>query len=176
MDVNICTFVGRLAEDPTYHSASGATPARTTARLIVNRPPAKGANGKAKYDTIQLVAWGVHAETMANYTARGKEVAITGEYRTNYVPDAKTGGKNYTEIMVTHISLGRDSTATKVMKAQEDNGEAAPAITASDLQTLLKDPEFLARVAANKARSSAKPEEPEIVVQAVPSKAEDPFA
>ncbi len=171
MDINNCQFVGRLADDPTYHPATATAPARTTARLLVNRPPSKGGKeSKQKYDTVQIVAWGVHAETMANHTHKGKEIGVICEFRSNSFQDKDTKQwKNYAEFMVTYISLGRDSTASKVMKAAEASEVPVATLTSSDLRGLLNHPEVKAAIAREgKVRASAKPE------QNKPA-AEDPF-
>jgi single-strand DNA-binding protein len=117
MDINQVTLVGRLAENVKYTQGTDATSSRAVARLIVNRPPGK--NGERRYDAIQVVAWGVHADNMASYTSKGKELAITGELRVNNVAPTTPQGewKNYTEVQIRTLSFGRDSNNAKVMKA-----------------------------------------------------------
>jgi len=116
MDLNLVTLVGRLAEDVDYTAGIGEKSSRAVARLIVNRPPGK--TGSSRYDAIQIVAWGAYADSMAQYTAKGKELAITGELRVNSIAPKKQGGSwtNYTEVQIKHVSYGNDSNQGKAMK------------------------------------------------------------
>jgi single-strand DNA-binding protein len=118
MDVNKVILVGRLADDIIYQQGQGDTASRAVGKLIVNRPPSPNSTKKA-YDAVQIVAWGKTADNMANYTSKGKELAITGEIRTNAVAPTTQNGewKNYTEVMIREVSFGRDSNNAKMMKA-----------------------------------------------------------
>lgn len=131
MDINQVTLVGRLGDKVTYLQGTGDKASRAVGRLIVNRPPNK--DGKKAYDAIQIVAWGKHADNMATYTDKGKEIAVTGSIRTNNIPPAKAGGewKNYTEVQVSTISFGQDSRQGKVMKALQGTGETLTAAQAA---------------------------------------------
>lgn len=118
MDINTVTLVGRLADNVMYVQGQGESVSRAVGKLIVNRPPSDNSKKKA-YDAIQIVAWGKNADNLANYTSKGKELAIIGEIRTNAVAPTTVGGqwKNYTEVMIRSVSFGRDSNNAKMMKA-----------------------------------------------------------
>ncbi len=143
--------------------------------MIINRPPNK--EGKQNYDTIPLVAWGVHAENLAKYTAKGKEMAIIGEIRTNNVKKPDGSWQNFFEVMVKEVSFGRDSTAAKIAKATEAS-ELPTASLAAEVANLLKHPDFAERL--SKMKASAKPEVvlapvSPMKVEAAVSLAENPF-
>lgn len=134
MDINQVTLVGRLGDKVSYQQGDGRPGGKTSravGRLIINRPPNK--EGKKSYDAIQIVAWGKHADNMATYTDKGKELAITGAIRTNNIPPAQPGGQwqNYTEVQVSTISFGQDSRQGKVMKALQGTGETLTAAQAA---------------------------------------------
>ncbi len=118
MDINTVTLVGRLADNVMYVQGQGESVSRAVGKLIVNRPPSDNSKKKA-YDAIQIVAWDKNADNLANYTSKGKELAIIGEIRTNAVAPTTVGGqwKNYTEVMIRSVSFGRDSNNAKMMKA-----------------------------------------------------------
>ncbi len=148
MDMNFTQFVGRLAENPRYYPArvdeQGRTiAARATARLIVNRIPGKDDGGK--YDAIPIVGWGPHAETMRNYTAKGKEIGITGKLRHNATRKADGGWDNFYEVQIESISLGHDSSATKTAKAAAESGLTLPQLT-GNLDALLNLPKVRERL------------------------------
>jgi single-strand DNA-binding protein len=133
MDINQVTLVGRLGDKVMYTKGEGDKSSRAVARLIVNRPPRKNSTERS-YDAIQIVAWGRHADNMAQWTDKGKEIAITGQIRVNNVPPSTPGGewKNYTEVQISSISFGRDSQQAKVMKALQGTGQ-----TLTDAQAAL---------------------------------------
>lgn len=131
MDMNCVNLVGRLADNVLYTEGSDGRSSRAVGRLIVNRPP--GNDGVRRYDAIQIVAWGKHADNLARYTSKGKEIGVRGEIRTSAVAPKKDGDewKNYTEVLIQHISFGRDSQQAKLMKAiQGDNNVAEQALAA----------------------------------------------
>jgi len=124
MDMNNWTGIGRLADNVLYTEGKEGSSSRAVGRLIINRPP--GQDGQRRYDAIQFVAWGKHADNLAKFTSKGKELGIRGEIRTSSVAPKKEGEewKNYTEVLVQHISFGRDSTQAKMMKALSVTPEA----------------------------------------------------
>jgi single-stranded DNA-binding protein len=118
MNLNNVNLVGRLADNVEYTpSGESSSTSRAVGRLAVNRPPRK--NGSVGVDYIPIVAWGVHADNMAKYTQKGKELTITGHIKVNSVQPRKEGEswRTYTEVEVETISFGRDSSHGKVMQA-----------------------------------------------------------
>lgn len=148
MDMNSVQLVGRLAEDVRYSKGEGDTSSRCVGRLIVNRRP--GRDGKRRYDAIQFVAWGKNADNLAQWTAKGKELGVTGELRVNNIAPEKEGDawKNYTEVLIHNVSFGRDSNAQKLQKAlQSGDGATAASLAGVNFAELFKaNPEMAAAV------------------------------
>lgn len=134
MDINQVTLVGRLADNVQYTPATGTVSSRVVGRLIVNRPPSS--DGQRRYDAIQIVAWDKHADNLARYTAKGKELGITGEIRVNNIRPQKEGDdwKNYVEVLVRGVSFGRDSNQQKMMKALQGGDATQVAAVLEQLQ------------------------------------------
>jgi len=146
MDMNSIQLVGRLADNVSYSPASGERSSRAVGRLIVNRRPSQ--DGKRRYDAIQFVAWGKNADNLAAYTSKGKELGLTGELRVNNIRPEKEGDpwKNYTEVLIHHISFGRDSNQQKMQKAlQGGDLEAVASLSGINFADLFsQNPELLA--------------------------------
>jgi len=152
MDMNFNQYVGRLAETPRYYPSrvdeQGRTiAARATARLIVNRIPGHTSRGDdgGKYDAIPIVGWGPHAETMRQYTAKGKEIGVTGKLRHNATRRQDGGWDNFYEVQIDCISLGHDSSATKTAKAAAESGLTLAQMT-GDPEALLNHPKIRERL------------------------------
>jgi single-stranded DNA-binding protein len=135
MDMNIASFTGRLAAAVEYRPGKDGKAGRATARLIVNRP--KLGDGDQRYDTIPVVGWGPHAETLKNYTHKGKEISVRGEIHTHSTRNDDGSYNNYWELSVERISLGRDSNQVKAQKAL---GAVAEQTDAAALRALLSNP------------------------------------
>jgi len=149
MDMNQVQLVGRLADGVMYTPEENGRSARAVGRVIINRRPSK--DGKRRYDAVQVVAWGNTATNMANFTGKGKEVAIIGELRVNNIRPAKEGDawKNFTEVLIHNISFGRDSNQQKMQKAlQSGDAAAAAALAGINFAELFdKNPDILEKVA-----------------------------
>jgi single-stranded DNA-binding protein len=172
LNVNQVTLVGRLADNVNFTPAQGETSARATGRLIVNRVPSR--NSKKAFDAIQIVAWGAHAENLAKYTAKGKELGIQGEIRENSVRPTKEGEswKNYTEVLVRSVSYGRDSTSAKIVKAIGDGTAATKAqleqmFGTEELEAIIAKPEVAEALAqfTQGAAAQVNLEEPTVAAQ-----------
>ena len=179
MDLNQVTLVGRLADNVRFEPGTDKKTARAMGRLMINRRP--GQDGKKAVDAIQITAWGKHAENLATWTKKGKELGVKGEIRTNSVAPKTKGGawQNYYEVMVTELSFGRDSTAAKAMLALENSaGTLAAAASqvgsgaASVQQYLEQNPEAVQAI--TKAAQGKSPETEETQEEETPI--EDPFA
>lgn len=140
MNINNCSFAGRLADNVEFREATDNGAARATGRLIINRPSTKKDAG---YDVIPFVAWGRYAETMAQYTHKGKELALTGSLRTNNARQADGSYKNYFELVVNLISLGNDAASVKVQKALDVEGAQEAVGAVEVMKALVKDPELV---------------------------------
>jgi single-strand DNA-binding protein len=128
MRLNQCTLVGRLLADPTMAPAAGDTQARCAFRIAINRIKSE------KYDVVPIVAWGKLAEACANHLAKGKEVCVTGEYRSNAVKADDGTYANYHEIRAERVNFGADS-----VKSQRAKGQSIDAV-AEALATSVKKP------------------------------------
>lgn len=147
MDINQVTLVGRLADNVEYTAGTDKKASRAVVRLIVNRPPNK--TGDKGYDAIQIVGWGVHADNLATYTSKGKEIGIQGTLKVNAIPPTTAGGewKNYTEVNIQNMTFGRDSSSAKVMSALQGANNtlsAAQAAIASSQNTTQSVEELMA--------------------------------
>lgn len=157
MDMNNVNLVGRLADDVKYSPASGGVAARATGRLIVNRLPGK--DGKQKYDTIPVVAWGVHAENLAKYSSKGKELGILGEIRANSVPNPDGSYKNFIEVMIKEISFGRDSARKEVIE-EPPMREAAQAALVALGESVVRNATIVRKAAAEREKAPSLLENP----------------
>jgi single-stranded DNA-binding protein len=164
MDMNLWVGVGRLAENVKYYPATANSSARATGRIIVNRPTRSG-RGEKVYDAINIVAWDKHAENLARYTSKGKELTIRGELRTSYRRRGDGSYDNFCEIQIHFVSYGLDSSSGKMMKAIESGDEMVRNIVAAAAaeenprvlvaQLIEKDPDLAAKL--RKVAQSARP-------------------
>ncbi len=85
-DLNACSFIGRLGDDPTTRYTAAGAP-------IVSISIACGWKSKDKEGTewIPVTAFGKLAEIMAQYLRKGSQVYIQGRYTTDkYEKDGQT--------------------------------------------------------------------------------------
>ena len=100
--MNKVILIGRLTRDPELrHTPQGTAVCQIT--VAVNRRGAQP--GQQDADFINVSVWGVQAENVARYMAKGRQVAVEGRIQTrNY--DDKDGKKVYvTEIFVSNITF-----------------------------------------------------------------------
>jgi len=173
VDINQVQLVGRLADNVIFEPGTETTSARAVGRIIVNRPPNK--EGKRLYDAIQIVGWGKNADVLAQFTSKGKEIGIIGSIRVNSVAPKKEGDpwKNYFEVMVREVQLGRDSNQAKMMKALQ-GGVDTEALN-MEIPELLNDPRV--KAAMQKFQQGAQPLTASSEVDAEPQgTADNPFS
>lgn len=110
--MNKVILIGRLTRDPELrHTPQGTAVCQIT--VAVNRRGAQP--GQQDADFINVSVWGVQAENVARYMAKGRQVAVEGRIQTrNY--DDKDGKRVYvTEVIATNVqfldskSAGSDS-------------------------------------------------------------------
>jgi single-strand DNA-binding protein len=110
-DLNLCQFIGRAGRDPEVrYAASGDA--------IVNFTLAVGWKSKDKEGTewVRCTAFGKLAEVIGQYVQKGKQVYVSGRWRTREWTD-KDGVKHYTtELNVDQLQL----------LGSKDDGKAAP--------------------------------------------------
>lgn len=98
--MNNTVLIGRLVRDPELRYLPGAGTANTTFTLAVDKGLSKDkkaefeAQNKPTADFIRVVTWGKLAENVANYTTKGKLVAVQGRINTGSYE--KEGVKIYT--------------------------------------------------------------------------------
>lgn len=82
-------------------------------------------------DFINIVVWGKQAESVANYTVKGRLIGVSGRLQTrNY--DAKDGTKRYvTEVVADEIQFLEWAKNSKVQASKEENSNI-PEITPVD--------------------------------------------
>lgn len=107
--MNIAILIGRLTKDPElrYIPSSGRPVA--TFSIAVDRTFV-GKDGQKQADFFNIVVWGKQAENVANYLAKGSQVAIRGQIQ-NRSYETQNGEKRYiTEIIADNVQfLGKSS-------------------------------------------------------------------
>lgn len=88
--INKVVLLGRLTKDPELRYAQGNGTAVCKFTLAVSRPFKKD-----ETDFINCVSFGKAAETINQYMAKGRQLAVTGSIRTGSY-DAQDGTKRYT--------------------------------------------------------------------------------
>ena len=98
--MNQVNLIGRLARDPELkYTQTGKAVASFT--VAVN----KGFGKDSEADFINCVAWEKTAENLANYTAKGSQVGISGRLQVRSY-DSKEGKKVYvTEVVANFIEF-----------------------------------------------------------------------
>lgn len=100
--MNKVILIGRLTRDPELrHTPQGTAVCQIT--VAVNRRGVQP--GQQDADFINVSVWGVQAENVARYMAKGRQVAVEGRIQTrNY--DDKDGKKVYvTEVIATNVQF-----------------------------------------------------------------------
>lgn len=108
--MNNVGLTGRITKDlELKYTQNGKAYCRFT--LAVDRGLSKEkkqeaeANGQPTVDFINCVAWGVAAETINRYTAKGKKVLVYGSIETGSYT-AQDGSKRYTtDVLVKRIEI-----------------------------------------------------------------------
>lgn len=101
--MNKVTIIGRLTKDPELKYTPGNGTAVTSITVAVDRRFSK--DGQKEADFIPVVIWGKIAETTAQYTAKGKLIAVSGRIQTRSY-DAKDGTKRYvTEVVADEVQF-----------------------------------------------------------------------
>ncbi|MDO4710372.1 MAG: single-stranded DNA-binding protein [Peptostreptococcaceae bacterium] len=107
--MNVAILIGRLTKDPElrYIPSSGRPVA--TFSIAVDRTFV-GKDGQKQTDFFNIVVWGKQAENVANYLAKGSQVAVRGQIQ-NRSYETPNGEKRYiTEIIADNVQfLGRPS-------------------------------------------------------------------
>lgn len=120
-------LIGRLTKDPELKYAPGSGTAVTTITLAVDRRVSKDKEKEA--DFIPVVIWGKSAEATAQYTGKGKLIAISGRIQTRSY-DHKDGYKVYvTEVVAEDVQFLEWGNSSK----QEDDFQPVDIGDGSDI-------------------------------------------
>lgn len=102
--MNNVALIGRLVRDPELRYTISGTPV-TKFSIAVDRGYSRDKKieltekGEVTADFINIVVWGKSAENVANYTTKGKLIAIQGRLQSGSYDD-KDGKKVYTTDVV----------------------------------------------------------------------------
>ena len=127
--MNKVILIGRLTRDPELrHTPQGTAVCQIT--VAVNRRGAQP--GQQDADFINVSVWGVQAENVARYMAKGRQVAVEGRIQTrNY--DDKDGKKVYvTDVIATNVQFldskgsGSDSSVSNTQPSNSFNFNQSP--------------------------------------------------
>ncbi len=127
--MNKVILIGRLTRDPELrHTPQGTAVCQIT--VAVNRRGAQP--GQQDADFINVSVWGVQAENVARYMAKGRQVAVEGRIQTrNY--DDKDGKKVYvTEVIATNVQFldskgaNSDSSVSNTQSSNSFNFNQSP--------------------------------------------------
>ena len=127
--MNKVILIGRLTRDPELrHTPQGTAVCQIT--VAVNRRGAQP--GQQDADFINVSVWGVQAENVARYMAKGRQVAVEGRIQTrNY--DDKDGKKVYvTEVIATNVQFldskgaNSDSSVSNIQPSNSFNFDQSP--------------------------------------------------
>jgi single-strand DNA-binding protein len=120
--MNITILIGRLVKDPELKYTPAGT-AVATFTIAVDKPVKD-----KEADFINIVAWSKLAELVAQYCAKGKQVAIEGRISTRNYSNAE-GKKVYvTEVVANNVTF----LGTNQKKEQETTGGLLEGATTSD--------------------------------------------
>ncbi|ADL54023.1 single-stranded DNA-binding protein [Clostridium cellulovorans] len=102
--MNKVVLIGRLVRDPELRFAQGTGTAVANFTIAVDRRfPSK--DGQKEADFIPIVVFGKIAETVANYTSKGKLIGVSGRIQTRTY-DAQDGSKRYvTEVVSDEVQF-----------------------------------------------------------------------
>ena len=116
--MNSVNLIGRLTKDSEMRFTPNKGTAVTSFTIAVNNPYKKDES-----DFIRCYAFGKTAEVIAQHTAKGHRVAITGHIKTSSY-DAQDGIKRYaTDIVVDRFEFLEKSTKSKNDMTPVDDGD-----------------------------------------------------
>lgn len=102
--MNKVVLIGRLVKDPELKFTPNNGTAVATFNVAVDRR-FKREGGEKETDFIPIVVWGKQAENVANFTAKGKLIGISGRIQTRSY-DANDGTKRYvTEVVADEVQF-----------------------------------------------------------------------
>ena len=79
--MNNCNFIGNLTRDPELHTTPNGKNVVKMSIAVNRKMP--DANGQKVTDFIDVTAWNRLADLCAQYLAKGRKIAVTGELQTH---------------------------------------------------------------------------------------------
>lgn len=101
--MNKVVLIGRWTREVELKFTAGTGLAVATGTIAVDRKPTK--DGRKEADFIPIVVWGKQAEAVANYSGKGKMIAVSGRIQTRSY-DNREGRKVYvTEVVAEDVQI-----------------------------------------------------------------------
>lgn len=104
IEMNKCLLIGRLTKDPELKFTAGSGIGVATFTLAVDRSYA-GQNGEKQTDFIPIVCWRKLAENVANYSGKGRLVAVSGEIQIRKYQDKDGNNRYATEVVADSVQF-----------------------------------------------------------------------
>lgn len=132
INTNKVILIGRLTRDPELKFTAGSGIGVATFNLAVDRP-FKGQDGEKQTDFINCVCFRKLAENVANYSGKGRLVAVSGSIQIRKY-QAQDGSNRYATEVVTDavqfLDKAKDSGQnTQPASTQAENTSAAGGFT-----------------------------------------------
>lgn len=128
--MNNVVLIGRLTKDPELRYTSGNGNAMCRFTLAVDRGLSREKRmemeqkGQPTADFIGITAWGRTAELVANYLAKGRQVAILGRIQTSSY-DGQDGNRVYrTDVIADRVEfIGGNNQGQYNQNSNNDNDD-----------------------------------------------------
>jgi single-strand DNA-binding protein len=98
--LNVCTFTGRLVEDPELRSTKADSISVTSLRLAVRRDFAR--KGEPDSDFFDVVAWRATAEFICKYFQKGMMISVSGRLQNRQWTDKHDQKRVSAELVAEH--------------------------------------------------------------------------
>ena len=98
--LNVCTFTGRLVEDPELRSTKQDSIPVTSIRLAVRRDFTR--KGEPDSDFFDVVAWRSTAEFICKYFRKGMMISVSGRLQNRHWTDKADQKRVSAEIVAEH--------------------------------------------------------------------------
>lgn len=123
-DLNQCNFTGRLVADCEQIFTQSGT-SKVSFKIAVNKSWKKDGEKKDFTEFIPIVNWGKLGEAVSAYLTKGKQVRVTGEFKTDQYE--KDGEKKYfTHINASEIQLLGSRSESQGEPNNQPSGDQIP--------------------------------------------------
>ena len=119
--MNKVVLIGRLTKDPELRYTPGNGVAVSSLTLAVDNYNSK--TGEKGADFIPVVVWGKSAENVAQYCAKGSQIAVSGRI-TNRSYEAKDGTKRYITEVVADMFNGITFLSSNNASVKNNNNQS----------------------------------------------------